>query len=117
MKALIKYQNIHIHPTEIEDIILGMDGVFEVGVFGIPEPTVQELVSAAVVKKDGCSITAEDILDHVHRRVEDHQRLRGGVYFVEKVPRSIQGKILRRKIFDEVKRCNPGEKFGDNAGS
>ena len=117
MRALVKYQNIHIHPTEIEDIILGMEGVFEVGVFGIPEPTVQELLTAAVVRQEGSSISAEEILDYVHSRVKDHKRLRGGMYFVEKVPRSIQGKILRRKIFAEVKRCNPGEKFGDNAGS
>ena len=51
MKELIKYKNNHVSPTELEDILQSHPAVQECLVFGLPEPSVQELFSAAVVLK------------------------------------------------------------------
>lgn len=59
---------------------------------------VQELVSALVVKKKGSSLNEEDLVAFVSSKVEDYKRLRGGVKFVDKLPRNPQGKILRREL-------------------
>ena len=48
IKELIKYKNFHLYPNELEEIILKIEGVEDVAVFGRPEPSVQELVTALV---------------------------------------------------------------------
>ena len=75
----------------------------EAGVFGTPDPVVQELVTAAVVKTPGSRITSHQIIDLVEKRVDDIKKLRGGVIFVDALPKNAVGKIQRRKLLDLVK--------------
>lgn len=51
IKELIKYNNNHVAPTEIEDILQRHEGVQECLVFGKKDPKVQELISAVVIRK------------------------------------------------------------------
>ena len=99
-KELIKYKNYHLYPMEIENVINTHPDVIEVGVFGKPDPLVQEYVTAAVVKIPGSSLTEEDVIDLVAKNVDDSKQLRGGVVFVENIPKNPQGKIQRRKLRD-----------------
>lgn len=46
--------------------------------------------------------TADDLEDYVKQRVSDHKQLRGGVVFVETVPRLLSGKIWRAKLKEMV---------------
>ena len=94
----IKYKNSHLYPKEIEDLIMKNPNVEDVAVFGKPEPSVQELVTAVVVVAKGSNVTGEEIMTQVEENVDDHKKLRGGVYFVDKIPRNPQGKILRRNL-------------------
>ena len=100
LKELIKFKNCHLYPLEIETIICQHPAVMEAGVFGKPEPTVQELVTAAVVKKPNSNLTEQDIIELVAKNVDDAKQLRGGVVFVEKLPKNATGKILRRKLME-----------------
>ena len=70
LKELIKYKNYHLYPLEIEEIIAAHPEVLEVAVFGKPDPTVQEFVTAAVVKVTGSSLTQEEIIDLVAKVIE-----------------------------------------------
>ncbi|CAD0114556.1 unnamed protein product [Aureobasidium uvarum] len=45
---------------------------------------------------------ADDIQDYVKQRVSDHKQLRGGVVFVEAVPRLLSGKVWRAKLKEMV---------------
>lgn len=47
---------------------------------------------------------AKEIAEWMATKVAPHKRLRGGVYFIDVVPKSPSGKILRRVMRDEVKR-------------
>jgi len=98
LKELIKYKNFHLYPNELEELLMAHDGVQDAAVFGKPEPTVQELVTACVVKKESAEVTAKDLQMLVDEKVDDHKQLRGGVHFVEKIPRNPQGKILRKNL-------------------
>lgn len=100
LKELIKYKNCHMYPMEIENVINSHPGVAESAVFGKPDPTVQELVTAAVVKVEGAKVTEDDIANLVSMNVDDAKKLRGGVIFVDKLPKNPQGKILRRKLLE-----------------
>lgn len=97
-KELIKYKNYHLYPIEIENVICKHPDVIEAGVFGKQEPTVQELVTAVVVKLPNSSVSEQDIIDLVASEVDDAKRLRGGVIFVDKLPKNPVGKIQRKKI-------------------
>ena len=97
-KELIKYKNCHVSPLEIEKIICEHPGVAEAAVFGRPDDLVQELVTAAVVKTTGSSVTAQEIIDHVDQTVDEAKKLRGGVIFVDKLPKNPMGKVQRRKL-------------------
>jgi 4-coumarate--CoA ligase len=54
---------------------------------------------------ESCTKTAEDIEDYVKQRLSDHKQLRGGVVFVETVPRLLSGKVWRAKLEDMVTDC------------
>ena len=56
-----------------------------------------------VRKKTGAELRAEHVQEAVDGKVDDHKKLRGGVFFVEKIPRNPQGKILRRKLKELLK--------------
>ena len=97
-KELIKYKNYHLYPLEIETVICKHPSVVEAGVFGRPEPSVQELVTAVVVT-DG-KVSEKDIIDLVASEVDDAKQLRGGVIFADSLPKNSVGKIQRRKLQD-----------------
>ena len=102
MKELIKYKNYHLYPNELEALIMQHEGVKDAAVFGKPEPSVQELVTALVVKSDPTDVTEDDLKKLVDEQVDDHKKLRGGVYFVNKIPRNPQGKILRKNLLQLI---------------
>lgn len=97
-KELIKYQNCHIYPAEIEDAALTHPDIIEIGVYGRPDPKVQELVSAVVIKRPNSGLTEMDVINHVNGRLDSFKHIRGGVQFVSIIPRNPQGKIIRSKL-------------------
>lgn len=57
-----------------------------------------ELPKAFVVLKEGEKLTADEVKEYVQAHVAPHKYLRGGVQFVEFIPKSPSGKILRREL-------------------
>jgi acyl-coenzyme A synthetase/AMP-(fatty) acid ligase len=60
-------------------------------------------VTAAVVLSPNSELTSEEISKMVEDKLEDCKRLRGGVFFVDRLPRNPQGKIQRRKLPEMVR--------------
>jgi 4-coumarate--CoA ligase len=52
-----------------------------------------------------CHETAEDIQNYIKQRLSDHKQLRGGVVFVDVVPRLLSGKVWRVKLEEMVASC------------
>ena len=102
IKELIKYQNHHLYPNEVEEVLLQHEAVEDAAVFGRQEAAGTELVTAVVVRREGRQVTREELEELVGDRLEDYKRLRGGVHWVEGVPRNPQGKVLRRKLLDLI---------------
>ncbi len=98
LKEMIKFQNVHIHPLEVEEVINRHPEVLEVGVFGKPHHTDQEHVAAAVVIKKGSRVTEEDIQKLVQQTLEKPKWLRGGVHFLDSLPHNPQGKVQRKHL-------------------
>ena len=99
-KELIKYQNCHLYPGEIEEKALKHPDIVDIAVYGKPDPKVQELVSAIVVRRENSKITEEDVIRFINEKSDlaYFKHIRGGVTFVREIPRNPQGKIIRSKI-------------------
>lgn len=98
LKELIKYQNNHISPTELEDVLQGHPGVQECLVYGKPDPKFQELISAVVVRQPGSEVTERELLEFVNQKVIDYKRIRGGIVFRGEIPRNNVGKLVRKRM-------------------
>lgn len=107
VKELIKYQGFQVAPAELEGILLDSPLVEDVAVIGIlDEENHTELPRAYVVPASGHKPSdklAKDIVSFLDERVAYYKKLRGGVRFVEAVPKSQAGKILRRILKDMAK--------------
>ena len=102
LKELIKYKANQVAPATLEDILLRHDAIADVGVIGVPDEDAGELPKAYVVKKPGKLISEKELQDFIAGQVAPYMTLRGGVEFIEEIPRSTSGKILRRLLRDRV---------------
>ena len=67
-------------------------------VIGIPDDKAGELPRAYIVKKSGISVFKDDIINFVDTKVAPHKKLKGGVVFLDAIPKSNTGKLLRREL-------------------
>jgi len=96
MKDLIKYNNIHVAPMEIENLLQKHEAVVDCVVYGTKDPNVQELISAVVVKNPKINVTEDELIDYVNSQVSDFKQIRGGITFQDEIQRNSTGKLQRR---------------------
>ena len=99
-KELIKYKGLQVAPAELEAVILGHPAIADAGVIGIADAEAGEVPKAFVVCKG--KITAEELQAYVAERVAPHKRIRA-VEFMEQLPKSATGKLLRRVLIEREK--------------
>ena len=88
--------------------LLTHPGVNDCVVIGVPSDREGEVPKAFVVKAPGAiedsdQILKRDIAKHVEKVKSNHKWLRGGIEFIDVVPKSASGKILRRMLRDKEK--------------
>jgi 4-coumarate--CoA ligase len=80
-------------------VIESLDGVEMVAVVGIPDPKTSNLPAAVIVRRQGFEqIEEHDVLAFVAEKFPHSKHLYGGVYFVDEMPITPNGKILRRLV-------------------
>ncbi|XP_001360047.2 luciferin 4-monooxygenase-like [Drosophila pseudoobscura] len=100
-KDMLKYQNIMYYPNDIETIISEMPDVAEVCVFGVWDQVYGDKAAAAVVKKQGTELNAQDVEDYVKERTDSkYKHLHEGAIIVEDLIRSPNGKTNRKATKD-----------------
>ncbi|KAB7494104.1 Luciferin 4-monooxygenase [Armadillidium nasatum] len=95
-KDLIKYQGMQISPSEIETEIQKHPLVAECSVIGKPDDKYGELPFAFIIPKQ--EISADEIHKFLEDKLSSHKQLKGGIKFVDSLPKSETGKILRKKL-------------------
>ena len=109
LKELIKYKGFQVAPAELEGLLVGSDLVADACVVGIyDEDQATELPLAFVVKAENVKNVRDDKLEkEIHQwvgsKVANHKLLRGGIRFVDEIPKSAAGKILRRLLRERIK--------------
>ena len=87
---------VKVAPAELEDVLRGLKGVKDVGVIGVKSEKEGELPRAYIVRED--TLTEEMVHDYMKAQVSDHKQLAGGIEWIEAIPKSPAGKILRREL-------------------
>ncbi|KAK7084748.1 hypothetical protein SK128_000422 [Halocaridina rubra] len=98
IKELIKYKGMQVAPAELEGLLLQHPEITDAAVVGRPDPRVGELPTAFVAAAPGAQLTQQLVQDYIAVRVSDHKHLRGGVVFLEVIPRTSTGKIARKEV-------------------
>ena len=96
LKELIKYKGFQVAPAELEALLLTHPDVVDAAVVPAPDEEAGEVPVAFVVMKQGPGDDRQ-IIDYVSERVAPHKRVRR-VRFVDEIPKSPSGKILRRHL-------------------
>ncbi|KAI6779717.1 Acyl-CoA synthetase (AMP-forming)/AMP-acid ligase II [Emericellopsis cladophorae] len=108
IKELIKYKGFQVAPAELEEKLHGHPKVGDVCVIGVfNEEEHTEVPRAYIVPKPGVAPSdelAEEIASWLAGRVAPPKKLRGGVRFLDEIPKSQSGKILRRVVAQMVKK-------------
>jgi long-chain acyl-CoA synthetase len=98
-KETIKYKGYTIAPAEIEGVLYQHPVVKECAVVGRPDRLAGEVPKAYVVLKDGCTLSEDELIRFCEQRVAPYKKIRE-VEFIEEVPKTPVGKILRRVLRD-----------------
>jgi 4-coumarate--CoA ligase len=100
VKELIKYRGLQVSPVELESLILLHPDILDVAVIGKKDLEAGEIPKAFVVLKKDKKISEIEIIQWVKDRISPHKQIEE-VEFVEKIPKSASGKILRRILRDK----------------
>jgi acyl-CoA synthetase (AMP-forming)/AMP-acid ligase II len=128
IKELIKVRGHQVAPAEIEAVLLTHPDIIDAAVIGVHDEYSGELPRAYIVRRSSAPenitttsdvdpindeatetnttttvITEAEIYEWVKERVAGYKRLDGGIIFVDAIPKSASGKILRRILRDQAK--------------
>ena len=98
LKELIKYKAYQVAPAELEALLVSHDAIADAAVIPSPDEEAGEIPKAFVVLKG--DISAEEIMKWVANEVAPHKKIRK-LEFVDEIPKSASGKILRRVLVEQ----------------
>lgn len=98
LKDMILVSGFNVYPNEIEDVVMLHPDVLEVGAIGIPDDHSGEVVKVYVVAKNK-NLTEESLKAHCRENMTGYKRPKQYA-FVDELPKSNVGKILRRELRD-----------------
>lgn len=101
-KELIKYKGLQVAPAEIEGLLLSHPLIDDAAVIGVPGEDTE--VPRAYVVADKTKMPEEEVKKLVKGRLADYKQLRGGVVYLDSIPRNTVGKILRKDLRDMAKK-------------
>ena len=91
----------YLTPAELEALLVTHPAVADAAVVGVPDDEAGELPKAFIVRKPDHDPTADDIMDFVAGQVATYKQIKM-VTFVEEIPKSASGKILRRFLREQA---------------
>jgi len=96
-KDLIITGGYNVYPREVEDVLYEHPAVLEAAVIGVPHQYKGELVKAYIVLKRGRKLTEEEVIEFCRKSLAPY-KLPRRVEFIEDLPKSMIGKVLRREL-------------------
>ncbi len=98
-KELIKYKGFQVPPAELEGLLQEHPGLSDAAVIAKQDVEAGEIPKAFVVARKGATVSADDVMGFIADRVATFKRVRE-VEFIDEIPKTPSGKILRRVLVD-----------------
>ena len=102
-KDMIKTGGENVASREVEEMIYAHPAVSEVAVFGLPDPYWVEAVTAAVVLRDGRTLTEAELINYSRAHLAGFKTPKR-VYILDSLPKNPSGKILKRELRERFMR-------------
>ncbi|MBI2862400.1 MAG: long-chain-fatty-acid--CoA ligase [Chloroflexi bacterium] len=96
-KDMIISGGVNIYPREIEEVLFRHPAIEDVAVIGVPDEQWGESVKAFVVKGDGSSLTAEEVIEYCRDHLASFKKPRL-VEFIPELPKTANGKVIKEKL-------------------
>jgi len=96
-KDMILVSGFNVFPNEVEAIAAELDNIAECACIGVPDDRTGEAVKLFVVKLPGKDITAEEIKEYCRQNLTGYKNPKE-IVFIDELPKSTVGKILRREL-------------------
>jgi acyl-CoA synthetase (AMP-forming)/AMP-acid ligase II len=97
LKELIKYKGYQVPPAELEAVLLSHPAIADAAVIGVNDAEGEEVPKAFVVKQSGAELTEDQVMEFVAGQVAPYKKVRQ-VEFIDAIPKSASGKILRKDL-------------------
>jgi 4-coumarate--CoA ligase len=103
-KELIKVRGFQVAPPELEAVLLNHPDIVDCAVIGLKAPpnSDSELPRAYIVRRPGTNITEKEVKAVISERLASYKQLTGGVKFLDEIPKSASGKILKKDLRAEA---------------
>ncbi|XP_018313883.1 linear gramicidin synthase subunit D [Mycetomoellerius zeteki] len=100
ISEFILFFGINISTAEIEHVLKSHPAVSQVAVIGMPHEIAGQHPMAIVSRMLNKTVTEEELHDLIAKNLPDHCKLRGGVKFLDKLPRTATGKVAKKQLRD-----------------
>jgi long-chain acyl-CoA synthetase len=110
IKELVITGGFNVAPSEVEEVLRGFEGVADVAIVGLPSDRNGEEVVAVVVTAPGKTVDTEALRAY-GREILTPYKVPRQVFFAEELPKSLIGKVLRKKVRDAL--VDAGEKASE----
>ena len=108
-KDMIIAGGFNVYPREIDEVLYEHPKVKEACAVGLPDPYRGETVKAFIVPRDGESLTAAEVVAYCREKLAAY-KVPKQIEFVEELPKSAIGKVLRRELREmEAKKAKEGK--------
>jgi long-chain acyl-CoA synthetase len=107
-KDMVLVSGFNVYPNDVEEAIAAVPGVLEVGVIGVPDEKSGEAVRAYVVASAPAP-SVEAIVAHCRETLSAY-KVPSSIMFVDELPKSPIGKILRRELRDHAMSASTSTK-------
>jgi len=95
ISSLISFWMYEVAPSVLESRLLSHGSVVDAAVVAVPDKENGHVPRGFVVLKEGHEETEENLINFLESRLQDHERLRGGLYYIPQVPRDENWKVAK----------------------
>jgi len=100
-KDLIISKGVNIYPREIEEVCLRYEGIKDCAVVGKKDENLGEIPIAFVELEDGIEISELELKNFLKKHLANY-KIPKHIYFVKDLPKNATGKILKRKLRENI---------------
>jgi long-chain acyl-CoA synthetase len=108
VKELIISEGYNVHPREVEQVLTAHPAVAEAAALGVPHALLGEEIVACVVLREGAEAGSEELTRFMARRLARY-KLPRRMFFVDALPRTATGKVVKHRIAVPESTSSPFE--------